>query len=96
VTAKTVRVVKRWQFGWCDEDSPPANGDAHDWRPKTFRVATFEKAMDKMLAFVRGKPFVVLVDYECAARHVPYDPERHEETFHRIDETEHDLKEYLS
>lgn len=88
-------VVKRWQFCWCDEASPPKNGDAYDWRSKTIRVTTFEKAMDRMLAFVRSRRFVCLVDYECAALHVPYDPEKHDEHFFRIDYTGHDLREHL-
>lgn len=86
---------KRWQFGWCDENSPPKNGDSHDWRSKKFRAATFEAAMDKMLDFVRAKPFVCLVDYECAALHVPYDKDNHAATFHRIDRTDHELAEYV-
>jgi hypothetical protein len=83
-----------WQFAWCDENSPPTNGDAHDWHSKTFRVKTFEQAMDKMLEFVRKKPFVCLVDYECAALHVEYDPAKHEEHFLRID-AKHALVEYV-
>jgi hypothetical protein len=90
-----LKTRKRWQFGWCDEDSPPANGDAHDWQSKTFRAATFEAAMDKMLEFVRTQPFVCLVDYECAALHVPYNAKRHEETFYRIDTTDHELAEHV-
>lgn len=86
---------KRWQFGWCDENSPPAHGDAHNWKTKTFRAKTFEAAMDKMLEYVRRKPLVCLVDYECAALHVKYVPSRHDEHFRRIDCTEHDLKEYV-
>jgi hypothetical protein len=92
---KPKRKPKRWRFGWCDEDSPPKNGDCHDWKSKTFRVATFEKAMDKMLEFVRGKPFVCLVDYECRACHAPYSQKRHAECFPRIDRTEHELSEYV-
>lgn len=86
---------KRWHFLWCDEESPPKNGDCHAWKSKTFRVSTFEKAMDKMLNFVRGKPFVCLVDYECAALHEPYSQKRHTKCFPRIDMTEHELTEYL-
>ena len=86
---------KRWQFGWCDEDSPPKNGDCHDWRSKTFRVATFEKAMDLMLDFVRSKPFVVLIDYECCAAHVEYHQENHDAAFPRIDRTGHALAQYI-
>jgi hypothetical protein len=85
---------KRWQFGWCDENSPPTGGDAHDWRSKTFRAATFVDAMDLMLDYIRAKPFVCLVDYECAALHVPFDPKKHGEHFLRIDRTEHQLAEY--
>lgn len=90
-----VRLRRRWQFCWCDEDSPPANGDCHTWKSKVFRAATFEKAMDKMLAFARGKPFVCLVDYECAALHEPYSSKDHERHFKRIDMTDHDLAEYV-
>lgn len=89
-------VRKRWQFGWCDEDSPPTNGDSHDWRSKTFRAGTFDRAMDKMMAFVRGKPFVCIVDYECRAVHVPYHEDSHESAFPRIDRTEHELRHHLS
>ena len=85
---------KRWQFGWCDENSPPANGDAHDWRSKTFAAPTFEAAMDKMLVFVRSKPFVCLVDYECAALHVRFREDRYDEHFHRVDCSGHELSEY--
>jgi hypothetical protein len=86
---------KRWQFAWCDANSPPTPaGDTHHWRSKTFRTPTFEKAMDKMLSFVRRQPFECLVDYECAALHVPYDPADHDARFHRIDLTVHDLAEY--
>lgn len=85
---------ERWRFGWCD-NSPPTGGDCHDWRSQTFRAPTFEAAMDLMLDYVRGRPFVCLVDYECAAEHVPYDPARHEEHFHRIDTTRHGLREYV-
>lgn len=89
-------VRKRWQFLWCDENSPPKNGDSHDWHTKVFRVATFEKAMDRMLAFVQAKPFVCLVDYECRAVHVTFVPAKHGEAYLRIDRTTHDLKEYLN
>ncbi len=86
---------KRWQFCWCDEDSPPTNGDCHDWKSKTFRAATLEKAMDLMLAFVRSRPFVCMVDYECRAEHVPYHQDNHEEAFPRIDRTDHELRQYI-
>lgn len=86
---------KRWQFGWCDADSPPRNGDSHNWKTKVFRCATFERAMDLMLDYVRAKPFVCLVDYECAALHIPYSQKRHDEHFHRIDYTDHELAEYV-
>lgn len=92
---KSTTTRKRWQLLWCDEASPPANGDSHTWKTKVIRAATFEKAMDKMLAYVQDKPFVCLVDYECAALHVPYFPKRHYEHFHRIDRTEHELAEYV-
>jgi hypothetical protein len=86
----------RWQFCWCDADSPPANGDAHTWKSKTFRAATFAKAMGKMLAFVRGKPFDCLVDYECRAEHVAYRGQvNHDKAFPRIDTTDHELGEYV-
>lgn len=87
---------KRWQFGWCDEDSPPANGDDRTWKSKVFRANSFQAAMGKMLEFVRDKPFVCLVDYECAALHIPYSTSRHEEHFHRIDTTNHELRDYVS
>jgi hypothetical protein len=87
-------VRKRWQFCWCDEDSPPTNGDAHAWRSKVFRAATFEKAMDKMLAFILSQRCVCLVDYEAHALHVPYSVDRHEDTFNRIDRTSHELADY--
>ncbi len=86
---------KRWQFLWCDENSPPTNGDAHDWRSKVIAVATLETAMNRMLAFVRGKPFVCLIDYECAALHIPYSHKNHAAHFHRIDRTDHELSEYV-
>lgn len=93
--AKT-KSPKRWQFCWCDADSPPAYGDAHTWKSKTFRAATFAGAMDRMLAFVRSKPFDCLVDYECRAGHVPYRGQvNHSEAFPRIDMTEHELTEYV-
>ncbi len=85
---------KRWQFCYCDEDSPPRNGDAHDWKSRTYVADTFELAMDKMLKFVRSRPYVCLVDYECCALHVNYDEDNHEATFPRIDTTEHELSEY--
>lgn len=94
-TATIKKVPKRWQFCWCDENSPPKNGDAHDWRSKVFRTSTFEKAMDKMLEFVRAKPFVCLVDYECCAMHVQDRGQaNHDEVFPRIDQTDHELAEY--
>ncbi len=89
------RMRPRWQFGWCDENSSPANGDSHDWKTKVFRVATLKAAMDLMLAFVRSQPFVCLVDYEVAALHVPYRKDRHDQTFHRIDDNDHELNEYV-
>ncbi len=88
-------IRKRWQFCWCNENSPPKNGDCYDWRSKTFRADTFEKAMDKMLSFVRGKPFACLVDYECRALHIPYHQDNHELAFPRIDDTDHELREYV-
>lgn len=84
----------RWQFTWCDANSPPANGDSHDWKCETFAAPTLDAAMDGMLAFVRAKPFECLVDYECEALHVPYSPERHGDRFRRIDRTDHALAEY--
>lgn len=92
---KSTAKRKRWQFCWCDEDSPPTNGDCHDWKSKTFAAATFEKAMDKMLEYVARKPFVCLVDYEVAALHVPYSAKDHDAHFPRIDTTEHDLAEHV-
>lgn len=89
-----VRKRKRWQFCWCFADSPPKNGDSHDWRSKVIRCATLERAMDLMLNFVRGQPRECLVDYEVAALHTEYDPKRHDEHFHRI-ERGHTLAEYV-
>ena len=87
---------KRWQFLWCAEESPPRNGDSHAWKTKVFRAATFEKAMDLMLAFIQAKRFVCLVDYECRAEHVPYrGQENHSAAFPRIDHTGHELAEHL-
>lgn len=88
-------VVKRWQFAWTNPDWPARNDDAHDWRSKTFRCATFEQAQDKMLDFVNSKPFEVWVDYECRAGHEPYDPARHERTFPRIPRA-HPLYEHVN
>jgi hypothetical protein len=91
----TTKTKKRWQFAWCDADSPPANGDCHTWKAKTFRAASFEAAMDKMLAFVEGKAYSCLVDYECAALHEPYSAKDHDRHFKRIDTTKHGLAEYV-
>lgn len=86
---------KRWQFLWCDLDSPPRNGDAHHWKSKVFRVATFEKAMDLMLDFIRRQiDAEPAVDYECCALHERYSQKRHQKCFPRVDRTEHPLAEY--
>jgi len=85
---------KRWQFCWCDEDSPPKNGDAHDWKSRIYVADSFEEAMDKMLSFINSRPYNCLVDYECAALHVKYDPKKHDEHFLRIDRSGHGLAEY--
>ena len=94
------RVKKRWEFCWCDANSPPTNGDCHDWQSKVYRAETFEKAMDKMLRFIKSRPFECFVDYECCALHEPYNSTRfnakqHEKAFPRIDLTEHELSEYV-
>lgn len=91
-----MRVRKSWQFAWCDEASPPTpDGDSHEWKSKIFRAATFEKAMDLMLAYILAKPFNCLVDYECRAMHVRGHGQRnHDKVFPRIDLTEHELREY--
>ena len=85
---------KRWQFCWCDAASPPANGDAHDWKSRTVRAPSFEKAMDLMLAFIRAKPFDCLVDSECRALHVSKHA-RHERKYPRVDRAEHELRGYV-
>lgn len=85
---------KRWQFLWCDRQSEPRNGDDHHWKTKIFRVATFEKAMDLMLEFIKAQGAAEpAIDYECCAAHVTSGP--HDECFPRIDCTEHPLKEYV-
>lgn len=99
MTEETQRVAtkrKTWRFAWCREDSPPKNGDSHDWRSKSFRAKTFRKAMDLMLAYIERKPFACLVDYECRAEHMEYNPDAHEETYPRIDRTGHGLTQYMS
>lgn len=87
--------LKRWQFLYCDEESPPKNGDCHDWRSRTYRAETFEAAMDKMLEFVISRRYNCVVDYECCALHIFYTRQRHGECFPRIDQSDHTLREYV-
>lgn len=90
-----VKVRKSWQFAWYDPESPPKNGDSHDIRSKIFYCSSFDKAMDKMLKYVINKTIPVYVDYECCAMHIQYDKNKHEESFPRIDHTDHELKQYV-
>lgn len=62
---------------------------------RVYVAPTIEQACDKMLNWIYGRDFDVIVDYEARAEHVRYNASRHEVKYPNLLEIDHPIREHV-
>lgn len=81
-----------WQFLWWKAEEYPSDNPGE----RVYTAPTIRQACTKMLRWIEGRNFEVVIDYEARANHVPYRANRHSEKYPDLSELDHEIRAFIA